>query len=344
MEDEADRDTPHPCAGKHPNHGDADAAARDLGEQWFPADEPGIDAEAERDTPHPSTGEHLDHLDNLTTGDILKAIANEAWRYPRLQDECADSSGGTALPPQPPPPPPRDEDGDGDGRRGRGLPSISDSAGHTGGADHGADGGDAGGVDAFSRQGLADRLAAIKQTAHAAGLGNTRGRGRPRNILYAHLTDETLLSGDGIVRVEEHGALLVSQLRELLGHDQVVLRPVIDLNDKVSVDAYEIPTRIRERVKLMHPAERFPFGTTETTTRTDLDHVDPYDPTGPPGQTSTANLSPLGRPNHRLKTRGRWKVDQLDDTALRWVSPNGFKFRVDHTGTHRITDTESEDD
>jgi hypothetical protein len=46
--------------------------------------------------------------------------------------------------------------------------------------------------------------------------------------------------------VEEHGPMVAGQLRELIGHDQVVLKPVIDLNDHISVDAYEIPDVRRE--------------------------------------------------------------------------------------------------
>jgi hypothetical protein len=153
-------------------------------------------------------------------------------------------------------------------------------------------------------------------------------------IAYVHLTDQTLATGQGVLRVEEHGAMVAGQLRELIGHDQVVVKPVIDLNDRVSVDAYEIPDRIRERVKLTYPVEQFVYGTAETTMRTDLDHVEAYDPTGPPGQTSTTNLAPLGRFSHRLKTHGDWTVTRLADGASEWVSQHGFKFRVDHTGTH----------
>jgi hypothetical protein len=75
---------------------------------------------------------------------------------------------------------------------------------------------------------------------------------------------------------------------------------VIDLNDRVSVDSYEIPDRIRERVKLMDLVDQFPFGgTAETTLRTDLDHIEPYTTTGPPGQTNTDNLAPESRFHYR---------------------------------------------
>jgi hypothetical protein len=193
-------------------------------------------------------------------------------------------------------------------------------------------------MDAFSRRALAGRLAAIKQAAYSTGLGAGTSRSVGKVVLYAHLTDTTLATGDGIVRVEGIGPHLASQLTELLGHNNVILKPVIDLNDKLSVDAYEIPDRIREHVKLTHPVEQFPFGTATTTMSTDLDHVDAYDNTGPPGQTSTTNLRPLRRYSHRIKTHGGWIVRRLPDGALEWTTLHGFTVRVDHTGTHPATD------
>jgi hypothetical protein len=155
-----------------------------------------------------------------------------------------------------------------------------------------------------------------------------------------HITDETLLAGGGVARVERFGPVFAARLEELLGHDQIVVKPVIDLNGKLGVDAYEIPRRIRERVKLTHPVEQFVFGAAETTDSVDLDHIAPFDfsATGPPRQTSTDNLTPLRRYSHRVKTHGGWQVHRLDDGALEWTTKHGFKFRVDHTGTRPLTD------
>jgi hypothetical protein len=195
-------------------------------------------------------------------------------------------------------------------------------------------------LDLYSRHQLAGRLAAIKQSAQTTGLRAQAGRGpgAGRVVLYVHLADLALISGEGIVRVEDHGPLLVGQLKELLGHDQVTIKPVIDLNRQINVNAYEIPTRIRERVRLAQPVDTFPYGTAETTSRTDLDHIQPYDPHGPPGQTSATSLTPATRFHHRVKTHGRWHSERTPEGALQWTTPNGFRFRVDHTGTHRITD------
>jgi hypothetical protein len=69
----------------------------------------------------------------------------------------------------------------------------------------------------------------------------------------------------------------------------------------------------------------------------DLDHIQPYNPKGPPGQTNTHNLAPLGRFTHRVKTLAPgWKVRRIDAKTLEWTTPHGFVFRVDPTGTHPI--------
>ncbi|MGH3369038.1 MAG: HNH endonuclease signature motif containing protein, partial [Nocardioidaceae bacterium] len=155
-------------------------------------------------------------------------------------------------------------------------------------------------------------------------------------MLHVHIDAETLRAGDGVVRVEGVGPMLASQLGELFGHERFVVRPVIDLAERVSVDAYEIPDRIRERVRLTHVTCRFPWCNAPATVSMDLDHVVPFDDTGPPGQTSTDNLVPLCRWHHRGKTHGRWRYRRLDDGGLEWTAPSGAMFRVDHTGTVHI--------
>lgn len=207
------------------------------------------------------------------------------------------------------------------------------------------DGGEAGGgvlevgEDMLTRRMLAGslpaRLAAIKQYAYSNGIGAGSGRGS-RHTLYVHLTDKALATGNGVLRVEEVGPLLLGQLSELLGHDRIVVKPVIDLHDQVSVHSYEIPDRIRERVRLRHPVDMFPYSAAEATIRMDQDHIAPYDRAGPPGQTSTDNLIPQGRLHHRAKTFGGWKNRRLPTGGIEWTSPHGFRFHVDHTGTHPL--------
>jgi len=127
--------------------------------------------------------------------------------------------------------------------------------------------------------------------------------------VYVHLTDATLThaagDGDGVARVEGIGPVLASQVRAWLGHDRVVVKPVIDLNAQAPVDGYEIPDRLREATHLIYPNDTFPWATNKTRGK-DIDHTNPYDDTGPPGQTRVGNLAPMTRFHHRIKTHGRW--------------------------------------
>jgi hypothetical protein len=331
----------------------ADAAAQAA--DWVPAEEPGLEDEADRDTPHPSGNDHLDYLDTLDTADLLKAMAILAWRHgPRHNepdtapdtgtypgagagpDPCTDAYRGAGVGPG--------VDAETGAGAGAGA-DVATGAGASAGAGPrtSSEASGASAPDPFSRQALAGKLAAIRQAAYSHGLGATTGAGgggrrRGGSVLYLHLTDQTLATGEGIVRVEGAGPFPVGQLAELVGHGQIVVKPVIDLNEGVSVDCYEIPDRIRERVKLMDPVDQFPYGTAETTLSTDLDHIEPYTTTGPPGQTSTENLAPESRFHHRLKTHSRWRLRRLPGRTREWTSPHGFMWRVDRTGTHRIDD------
>ena len=63
----------------------------------------------------------------------------------------------------------------------------------------------------------------------------------------------------------------------------------------------------------------------------DLDHIRPYrdpDDGGPPGQTGPANLAPLCRRHHRLKTHAGWHYPR-DGTGYAWTSPDGLTYRTD---------------
>ena len=56
----------------------------------------------------------------------------------------------------------------------------------------------------------------------------------------------------------------------------------------------------------------------------------PLEDGGPPGQTRLANLAPLCRTHHRLKTHGGWSYQRLADNHYRWTTPTGDLLAV-HT-------------
>jgi len=163
---------------------------------------------------------------------------------------------------------------------------------------------------------------------------------RPRAVLYVRITEQALDTGAGVAHCENGiGPVTVAQLRNLLGHYHVTVRPVLDLAGQVPVDAYEVPHRMREALRLARPSSIFPYSRTATSTP-DLDHTHPYQPMargGPPGQTRPGNLGPMIRFGHRVKTHGRgWQMTQPVPGTYLWRTPHGYWYRVDADGTHAL--------
>ena len=193
---------------------------------------------------------------------------------------------------------------------------------------------------------------AVGETLHQLGthLGSKLwDRLRPRAVLYLHGWHD---HGGGpahspvgdIVRAEgtaaAGGPLLADTVRAWLQHEHVKVVPVVDTHAYLAADAYEVPPHIRESVRLRHPFEQFPHGTQAAPT-CELDHLRRFTVGGPPGQSNTANLHPLGRRHHRTKTHSTWQTHALhQDHGLRvgslWRAPTGHWFLVDHLGTHDL--------
>ncbi len=198
------------------------------------------------------------------------------------------------------------------------LPDLPDSEGET------------------SDQRLARALALLADPQAALALLAGRDPRKGKAVVYVHTTPGQLATGQGVARVEDLGPMTATMLADLLGHSQITLKPVIDLNHGPSGDAYEIPTDIAERVHLAQPADVFPFA--EGLSRhLDLDHHTPYDRDGPPGQTAVGNLGKLNRRHHRLKTFAPgWTLTHRARNRYWWSTPDGRSYLVDRNGTHPV--------
>ena len=126
-------------------------------------------------------------------------------------------------------------------------------------------------------------------------------RFRHRAVLYVHLHEAALDAGAGVARVEGLAPHTLEQVRRLVGHRHVTVKPVIDLAERVSVNAYEFPEWIKERIHLINPGDAFPHAS-RLSRRVDIDHPQPYDRDGPPDQTNSHDGQPLSRTGHRAKT------------------------------------------
>ena len=139
--------------------------------------------------------------------------------------------------------------------------------------------------------------------------------------------------GDGIARVEGHGPVTEDWLRRVLGpRARFTVRPVLDLAGQAPVDAYEIPDRHRQAVHLMTPADTFPYASC-TERSMQVDHTVPH---AQGGVTGVGNYGPMTTTHHRIKTHGRWQVQQPYPGIYVWRDPHGAFYLVDHTGTRRL--------
>jgi hypothetical protein len=171
-----------------------------------------------------------------------------------------------------------------------------------------------------------------------------RGGERRAVVLYVHISESAVSGADGVARVENAGGVrlvTVGQVREWCGNPdtRILIRPLLDLADHESVDSYEVPIQMAERVRLRHPTCVFPW-CSRPSRRCELDHRTTFEECH---ETADDNLTPLCRHHHRLKTHGGWVYTRLDDTSMLWRSPHGLALLRDHTGTRDVTGIRSVD-
>jgi hypothetical protein len=139
-----------------------------------------------------------------------------------------------------------------------------------------------------------------------------------------------------LIRVEEtRSFVLIDRLAEWCTNPgtQLDVKPVIDLAEHISVEAYEVPDRLADQVRLRDLVCVFP-GCSRPARRCDCDHRVPYDQGGP---TCTCNIAPLCRGHHRLKTQAGWTYTVLEPGSYLWASPYGYTYLRDHLGTVDVT-------
>ncbi|WP_196780785.1 HNH endonuclease signature motif containing protein [Nocardioides sambongensis] len=172
-------------------------------------------------------------------------------------------------------------------------------------------------------------------------LGAPDTRERPRTgrrarrsrtvVLHVHLTEAALTGGGAVARLEETRApVTVDQVRAWCGSAGTILvRPVLDLAACAPVDAYEIPQRLHDQVRMRNTRCVFPHCTRHAT-RCDSDHVIPH---AGGGSTCPCNLAPLCRGHHRAKTHGGWTYATQSPGTFIWRDPHGQAWLTDPIGT-----------
>ncbi|MFV0252008.1 MAG: HNH endonuclease signature motif containing protein [Beutenbergiaceae bacterium] len=189
-----------------------------------------------------------------------------------------------------------------------------------------------------------------KPTAHAATNQPVRTnvpKPQARQImLYLHLSEESVTERHQLGRVGNTQApVLVETIKRWCagtsgGDTRVIVRPVLDLAVDKGVDRYEIPDRIAEQAVLRDETCVFPHCGRDAR-NCDLDHIEPYQANrgdgDRPSQTRPANLAPLCREHHNLKTQRRWAYRRLPDGGYEWRSEvTGRRYRRDSRGTSSL--------
>jgi hypothetical protein len=134
--------------------------------------------------------------------------------------------------------------------------------------------------------------------------------------------------------VEMLGAATMAQLRQWVGHSQVVIQPVLNMQRRDAVDHHDPPPWMQELVRLRDGHCVFPRCQVDARD-CDLDHEIPYEPDGPPGQTHPDNLACLCRRHHRAKTARVWRYARTPEGHYLWHGPYDTTYLVTARGTHR---------
>ncbi|GAA2139851.1 hypothetical protein GCM10009844_08980 [Nocardioides koreensis] len=164
---------------------------------------------------------------------------------------------------------------------------------------------------------------------------------RRQTTLYVHasLADLLHLDQDAVGQVEKLGPATLARIRDWLNRSEdVVIRPVLDLNRCPAVDGHDPSEEIRQIVILRDGHCVFPWCAVDAR-HTDLDHIEPYVPLdegGPPRQTNPHNLACLCRRHHRCKTSGRWRYRRRPDGTYEWHGPHGRSYLVTPLGTIQL--------
>jgi hypothetical protein len=211
-----------------------------------------------------------------------------------------------------------------------GAPAGGKRAGREQASDEKASGGQAGG----ERTG--DGCARVEPVGDAAGRGSHLPRAPKALQIFVR---EAAGSEDAEPRlfgeVPRWGVVSQGVLDRWMGSHRAKFTRVVDLARSDAVDDHDPPAWMRSVVELRDRHCVAP-GCMRPAAECDKDHIVPYDPTGPPGQTSPENLACLCRRHHLLKTHAGWSYYRDRRGSYVWTSPQGRVFVVESEGTEYL--------
>lgn len=139
-----------------------------------------------------------------------------------------------------------------------------------------------------------------------------------------------------IAELEGVGPISVETARELAAESSVLFRMMTDPSTgaALSLDRkrYRPSADLREFVRARDATCRFP-GCLRAAHHCEVDHTIDWQWNGP---TNADNLACLCRRHHVMKHQSDWRVKQIGDAVLRWVSPTGATYKtLPHTAAGR---------
>ncbi len=162
-------------------------------------------------------------------------------------------------------------------------------------------------------------------------------RRRPRRVvLHVHLEHAAVLGAGGLAYLDEvPGPITAEQVRHWCASPdaQVTVQPVLDLAEHLHVNSYHSSARLKLQTQLRDRTCAFPF-CFRPAEQCDCEHRVAHADDGP---TCTCNLAPCCRRHHRAKTTGGWSYLTVEPGVYLWLSPLGYEFLRDHTGTLDVT-------
>ena len=179
---------------------------------------------------------------------------------------------------------------------------------------------------------IARRCLGLDLTTESRASAGTASAVKPRRVvIHVQLADAAICRDEaGIAHIDETRSIVsTEQVRDWCGNPdaEVVIKPVIDLEEHHHADTYAIPAKLVEQVHLAQPTCAFPW-CERPARRCDTDHVTAHGDAGP---TCSCNLAPLCRRHHRAKTHTAWTYDTTDTASYLWRSPHGLHL-VKHRG------------
>lgn len=188
----------------------------------------------------------------------------------------------------------------------------------------------------LARRQLALDLAPSEAETSAAPGSSAKPR---RVMLYVHLSEAAITGraiGMELAQVDHHRrTVLADQVRGWCANPgtNVVVKPIIDLDEHLGVAGYEVPERLAEQTEVRDGTCTFPW-CTRPARRCDSEHCIPYDQGG---TTCSCNIAPVCRRHHRPKTHTPWTYTTLEPGTYLWTSPHGYQFLRDRHGTTDVT-------